>query len=106
MVKRAKKWLAPKHASGFNSLTRGDMAFLDSARSIRNCRAHQSKSSCERMNDCLASEHLALNYSQFPRGAHLKEDIGAYLKSSTGATPRLIAYLDALDQLAKGLKVP
>jgi hypothetical protein len=105
MVKRAKKWLVPKHASGFDALTKGDIAFLDAARSVRNCLAHQSKSSFERMNDCLGSKELIAPYAVFHRGANLKEDIGAYLKSDAGGKSRLLAYLDALESVAKALKV-
>ena len=105
MVKRAKKWLAPKHASGFDALTKGDSAFLDAARSVRNCLAHQSKSSFERMNDCLGLVELVGAYAAFHRGVKLKEDIGAYLRSDAGGQSRLLAYLESLESVAKGLKV-
>lgn len=105
MVKRAKKWLVTKHASGFVALTKGDIAFLDAARSIRNCLAHQSKSSYERMNACLGSSELVGQYAPFHRGANLKEDIGAYLRSVANGQCRLLSYLDALETVAKGLKV-
>jgi hypothetical protein len=105
MVKKAKKWLAPKHASGFAALVKGDTAFLDAARCVRNWLAHQSKSSFERMNDCLGSTDLVGQYAIFQRGAHLKSDIGAYLRSDAGGKSRLLAYLEALEAVGKGLKV-
>ncbi|KAF0173706.1 MAG: hypothetical protein FD161_3751 [Limisphaerales bacterium] len=104
MKKRAKKWLAPNHASGFDALTESDLAFLDAARSVRNCLAHQSKSSFERMNECLGSKELTGQYAVFRRGQYLKSDIGAYLKSDVDGKSRLLAYLETIESVSKGLK--
>jgi hypothetical protein len=57
------------------------------------------------MNDYLGSVELVGAYLVFHRGALLKADIGAYLKSDAGGQSRLLAYLEALEAVAKGLKV-
>ncbi len=104
LLETTQSWLSVKHQTGFASLTHDDKVFMDAARAVRNCVAHQSNSSFDRMNTVLATLSPAGIYAGLRRGGKKIEDPGAYLKADSDGRPRAIVYVAFLDRIAKMLK--
>lgn len=105
MVAEAGTVLMPAHRVGFVGLSPGDLDAIDAWKETRNCIAHRSESSFERMNAALAKSDLATAYPQLARGVHAIEDVGSFLDATpVGSTQkRLVQFINTMTTIASRL---
>lgn len=106
MKSKAQNWLAPEHRRAICSISSDDAAIIDTARSIRNWIAHQSKESGSLMNKRLATVEVGhARNANLGRGVKNVTNIGAFLKSSQAGLPRVVSYAARLKDAARILTI-
>ena len=105
MVAEASAVLLPAHRTGFTRLSAGDLDAIDAWKEMRNCIAHRSESSFERMNTALAKPDLATAYSSLARGNHEIQDVGSFLDATPVGTAqkRLLQFINTMTAIASRL---
>jgi len=98
-------WVIPIHGAGVAALSIPDTRLIDTTRTIRNFIAHRSTGSKTIMNDSLLtiSTGPGCPNVSLPRGPHMINDVGAYLKSISHGQRRLLTYIERLQVIAAGL---
>lgn len=98
LVRKAHRWLSPRHAVRFNNLDAQDLAIIDLTSAIRNHLAHRSQASLDKMNECLRLGPLyPTGLQRADRGIY---NIGSYLKTFQGDDTRLDIIIDRLDGIS------
>ena len=101
---RATDWLLPAHAGRINSINAHEERLVNTARTIRDFIAHQSKGSKAAMNAALANVQAGPHNLHMGRGARDIHAVGAFLKAQTpGAQRRLHRYSAGLVTIAHHL---
>lgn len=99
------EWIIPAHGAGIARLSDSETRLIDTTRAIRNFIAHGSSGSKEIMNNFLltVSTGPACQNLSLARGSHKINDVGAYLKSTSGGQRRLITFIERLRAIAANL---
>lgn len=102
---RAKDWLIPDHEANFSAISASDLALIDAAHALRNCIAHNSKSSRKVMNTKIKSisSGAACPNDELKITANSINNIGKYLRASTKAGMRAAVYAERIKAIGASL---
>jgi len=104
MSQRANDWLSESWSSKVNQITTERRAILDTAKTVRNCIAHQSRDSFREMNESILQLPTTGNASFLKREINSVKDVGAYLKVNQQGQSRINIFLKEFKEFGSDLK--
>jgi len=100
MVQRAQEYLAPMYAARFAQIPADRLQVMDAAKAVRDCIAHQSRASFQKMNECLLALPQAGSAQLLRRQVNAVSNVGSYLKAVQNGQARTAIFIDEFRQLA------
>ena len=104
LKKKSNKWLATTYQAKVNSLAYPIPKIYTAAKAIRNCIAHQSKSSFDTMNSVLSALPNHQQCRQLRNNANSVRNVGSHLKAVFGGKTRTEIYLEGFKYIGQKLR--
>ena len=104
LKKQSDKWLAAVYRTKVDSINYPLPRIYRAAKTIRNCIAHQSKSSFDKMNSTLTALPNHLVCAHLRNNIRSVNDVGVHLKAAFAGVTRAEIYIDQFKKIADKLR--